>query len=48
MLGGAAVYSCAVLIALVNPTLSLILYAAIPLFYIFPSHIDHHWTHSYG
>ena len=48
MLGGVAVYSCAVLIALANPTLSVILYAAIPLFFIFPSRIDHHWTHSHG
>ena len=48
MLGGIAIYSCAVLIALVKPTLSVILYAAIPVFFIFPSHIDHHWTHSHG
>ena len=48
MLGGIAVYSGAVLLALVNPTLSVILYAAIPLFFIFPSRIDHHWTHSHG
>ena len=48
MLGGIAVYSCAVLLALVSPTLSVILYAAIPLFFIFPSRIDHHWTHTHG
>ena len=48
MLGGIAVYSGAVLIALVHPTLSIIMYAAIPLFFIFPSRIDHHWTHSHG
>jgi len=48
MLGGAVVYSCAVLLALINPTISVILYAIIPIFYILPSPIDHHWTHSHG
>ncbi len=48
ILGGAVVYSCAVLLALINPTISVILYAVIPIFYILPSPIDHHWTHSHG
>ena len=48
MLGGAAVYGCAVLLALISPILSLILYAVIPVFYILPSPVDHHWTHSHG
>ena len=48
MLGGIAVYSGAVLLALVHPVLSIVLYAMIPLFFIFPSRIDHHWTHSHG
>jgi len=48
MLGGVVVYGCAVLLALLNPILSLILYAVIPLFYLLPSPIDHHWTHSHG
>ena len=48
MLGGALVYSCAVLLALLSPTVSLILYIVIPIFYILPSRIDHHWTHSHG
>ena len=48
MLGGTAIYACAALVALVNPALSVILYAAIPVFFIFPSRIDHHWSHSHG
>ncbi len=48
ILTGAVVYSCAVLFALINPTISVILYAVIPIFYILPSHLDHHWTHSHG
>ena len=49
MLGGAAVYGGAVLLALLNPRLSLILYALAPLFYIFfPARIDEHWMHSHG
>ena len=47
-LGGAAIYLCAILLALVNPLLSLIIYAAIPLLYILPGPLDHHWTHSHG
>ena len=47
-LGGAMIYMCAVLLALLNPSFSLIVYAVIPIFYILPSHLDHHWTHSHG
>jgi len=49
ILGGVIASSCAVLLALVNPILSLICYALIPTFYIiFPSPIDRHWTHPHG
>ncbi len=48
MLGGAAVYGGAILFAFFNPTISLIVYAMLPLLYILPSRIDHHWTHSHG
>ena len=47
-LGGAAIYGCAVILAFFNPTLSLILYAVIPVFYVLPSGMDHHWMHSHG
>ena len=47
-LGGAAIYLCAVFLALVNPIVSLIIYAAVPLLYILPGPLDHHWTHSHG
>ena len=46
--GAAVIYACAVLLALFNPTISLIVYAVIPFFYILPSRLDHHWTHSHG
>ncbi len=48
MLGAAAVYCCAALLALANPMLSIIMYAVIPLYFILPSRIDRHWTHSHG
>jgi len=38
---------CAVLLALVNARLSLILYVLFPVAYILPSQFDHHWTHSH-
>ena len=47
-LGGAAMYLCAILLAPLNPMLSLIIYAAIPLVYILPGPLDHHWTHLHG
>ena len=37
----------AVLLALVNPLISLALYILFPFVYIMPSHIDRHWTHSH-
>ncbi len=47
ILRGPLLYACAVLAALLNPKVSLILYLLIPIGYILPSHIDHHWTHSH-
>ena len=48
ILRGPVLYTCAVLIAFFNPTISLILYVLIPIGYILPGRIDHHWTHSHG
>ena len=48
ILMGVVIYTCAVLIALFNPTVGLILYALLPMLYILPSRMDHHWTHSHG
>ncbi|MBF0485138.1 MAG: DUF1211 domain-containing protein [Candidatus Omnitrophica bacterium] len=42
---GFVFYLCAILLALYNPALSLILYTIIPICYVFPSQIDSHWTH---
>ncbi len=47
ILRGIVLYTCAVLIALKSPTVSLVLYVLIPISYIFPSPLDHHWTHSH-
>ena len=35
------------LLALVNPALSLVLYILFPIIYFFPGKLDHHWTHSH-
>ena len=48
ILYGILLYTCAILAAFLNPTLSLILYVLIPIGYILPGGIDHHWTHSHG
>ena len=48
MLGGAVIYLAAVLLALINPFISLVVYVIIPVFYILPSGVDHHWTHAHG
>jgi uncharacterized membrane protein len=37
----------AVLLALVNPSFSLVLYVLFPFVYLRPSHIDRHWTHAH-
>ena len=47
ILMGAFVYTCVVFTALFSPTVSLILYALIPISYILPSRMDHHWTHNH-
>ena len=48
ILRGILMNVCAVLLALVNPALSLILYVIFPITYLFPSQIDRHWAHSHG
>ena len=48
ILMGMLAIGCAMLLALVNPALSLIVYVLFPIAYLRPSHIDHHWTHSHG
>ena len=48
ILRGVLLYGCAVLAAFLNPTVSLVLYVLIPLGYLLPGGIDHHWTHSHG
>ena len=47
ILRGVLTYACAVATAWLNPTISMILYALIPVSYILPGHLDHHWTHSH-
>ncbi len=44
---GMVTISCAMLLTLVNPALSLIVYVLFPIAYLRPSHIDRHWTHSH-
>lgn len=44
---GISINLCAVLLAWVNPTISLVLYVLFPIVYLLPSNIDHHWTHSH-
>ena len=39
-----ACYVVAVLVGLINPTFSLIIYALVPLLYIFPG-LQHFWTY---
>ena len=48
ILMGMLAIGCAMLLALVNPALSLIVYVLFPIAYLRPSHIDRHWTHSHG
>ncbi len=48
ILMGIAAIGCAMLMALVNPALSLVVYVLFPIAYLRPSHIDRHWTHSHG
>ena len=48
ILMGIGVNVCAVLLALVNPAFSLVLYVLFPIVYVLPSQIDRHWTHSHG
>ena len=45
ILRGMLMSGCAVLLAFVNPALSLALYVLFPIVYILPSDIDRHWTH---
>lgn len=47
MLLGITANFCAVLLALVNPLISLALYVIFPLLYIMPSKVDTHWLHSH-
>ncbi len=48
ILMGIVMIGCAMLLALLNPALSLIVYVLFPVAYLRPSHIDRHWTHSHG
>ena len=48
ILMGIGIIGCAMLAALINPTISLIVYVLFPIVYLRPSHIDRHWTHSRG
>ena len=48
ILMGISANVCAVLLAFVNPALSLVLYILFPIVYLLPSQIDRHWTHSHG
>jgi uncharacterized membrane protein len=45
ILAGILTNICAVLLAQVNPLLSLGLYILFPIVYLLPSRIDRHWTH---
>ena len=45
ILMGVLLNICAVLLALVNPAISLVLYVLFPIIYMVPSGIDRHWTH---
>ena len=47
ILMGVAAMGCAMLLALFNPALSLIVYVLFPIAYLRPSHIDRHWTHAH-
>ena len=38
----------AMLLSLVNPAYSFMVYVLFPVAYLRPSHIDRHWTHSHG
>ncbi len=44
---GFIVNGCAMLLALVNPVLSLAVYILFPIIYLMPSKLDGHWTHSH-
>jgi uncharacterized membrane protein len=48
ILAGVCSYAFAILLVWFNPTVSLILYVLIPIMYILPSRLDHHWMHSHG
>ena len=48
ILTGVAVISGAMLLALVNPAFSLVIYLLFPVAYLRPGYIDRHWTHSHG
>ncbi len=48
ILMGVATNVCAVLLALVSPAFSLVLYVLLPIAYVLPSRLDRHWTHSHG
>ena len=45
---GVLLYTCAIIAAFFNPAVSLVLYVLIPIGYILPGGIDHHWAHSHG
>lgn len=47
ILMGIGMMGCAMILALINPTLSLIVYVLFPIIYLRPSHLDRHWTHSH-
>ena len=48
ILMGICTYACAVLLAWLSPTVSLILFVLVPIMYILPSRVDYHWMHSHG
>ena len=45
---GILIYTCAVILALFAPSITLIIYILVSASYIFTSRIDEHWTHSHG
>jgi uncharacterized membrane protein len=48
MIVGVCAYASAVLLAFINPAVSLIFFVMIPIMYILPSRVDMHWMHSHG
>ena len=48
ILRGIILFTIAIFVAFMSPTLSLVMYTLILIGYLFPGHLDHHWTHSHS